>query len=193
MSSSENISLWKKKAEIDYIPLFISLWLSLNAWMKDRFNATRDRELLNLLKSSNDSLKSKFSSLIHGNNAQANSFKGHFAECYRALENANLQYHKLPSSLEQEINQKISFSNCIIDWNDGQPSFSSIIKTARQQDKVKIDIDLWVDKDTVYSAYIECLYQVRCLLFHGHLVPKQENERVIQAFYLTLLMIMEGV
>ena len=36
MSSSKNISLWKKKAEIDYIPIFMSLWLSLNAWMRDR-------------------------------------------------------------------------------------------------------------------------------------------------------------
>ncbi len=193
MSSSENISLWKKKAEIDYIPLFMSLWLSLNAWMKDRFDATKDRELLDLLKSSESKLKDKFLKLITGSGAEANTFKGYFTECYRALENANLQYHKLPSSLQKEKNQKICFSNCITNWDNGKPKLTSIMKTKKQHDKVQIDSDLWVNKDTVYDAYIECLYQVRCLLFHGHLPPKQENERVVKAFYLTLFMIMEGV
>ena len=36
MSASEIIARWKQKSKIDHIPLFISLWLSLNAWMKDR-------------------------------------------------------------------------------------------------------------------------------------------------------------
>ncbi len=197
MSSSENISLWKKKAEIDYIPLFMSLWLSLNAWMKDRFGATKnDRKLLNLLKSEENKLQGKFDSLINGRkaDAQANIFKGHFAECYRALENANLKYHNLQNERD-ERGEKVCFSNCITDRNDGQPNFNSIMKTKRQHNKVKIDSDLWIDKsiDITFPAYIETLYQVRCLLFHGNLPPKQENERVVKAFYLTLFMIMDGV
>jgi len=50
MSNSENVSLWKEKAKIDYIPLFISRWFSLNAWMNNRFNKTKDRDILELLK-----------------------------------------------------------------------------------------------------------------------------------------------
>ena len=50
MSTAENISLWKKKSEIDYMPLFISLWFSLNSWMTDRFEGENDRDRLNLLK-----------------------------------------------------------------------------------------------------------------------------------------------
>lgn len=195
MSNSENISLWKKKAEIDYIPLFMSLWLSLNAWMKDRYIETKDRKLLDLLKSSEGLLKDKFSSLIDGASATSNTFKGFFSECYRALEDANLQYDKLPQSLENEINKKISFSNCITDWNNGNPSFTSIIRAKSQQGKIEIDTNLWItnDNNQTFAAYIECLYQVRCLLFHGKLTPKHENERVIRAFYLTLSMIMEQV
>ena len=100
----------------------------------------------------------------------------------------------MPSSLEKEINKQISFSNCIIDWNDGKPCFDSIIKTKDQHGKLNIDDNIWIcDDQTTYFAYIECLYQIRCLLFHGNLAPKIENERVIKAFYLTLSIIMEKI
>lgn len=190
MSNSENISLWKKKAEIDYIPLFMSLWLSLNAWMRDRFNVTNDRDSLNLLKSSDSSLKDRFSELIHQGNAQSLRFKGNFAELCRALDSADIRYTK-----EKWKQEKVSFENCIIDWADGSPEFTSILKTERQRSKIKIDDGLWVEDDNarLFAAYIEILYQVRCALFHGNLPPKLENERVIRTLYLTLSMIMEKV
>ncbi len=190
MSNSENISLWKKKAEIDYIPLFMSLWLSLNAWMRDRFNVDKDREILNLLKSSDGQLKDRFSELIHQSNAESLRFKGNFSELCRALDNADIRYTK-----EQWKNKKVSFENCIIDWANGSPQFTSILKTKHQQSKIQIDDGLWVEDDNahIFAAYIEILYQVRCALFHGDLPPKPENERVVKALYLTLSMVMEKV
>ena len=65
MSSSENISLWKKKAKIDYIPIFMSLWLSLNAWMRDRIREKTDRKIVNYLKSNGLDLKDKFAEFMH--------------------------------------------------------------------------------------------------------------------------------
>lgn len=52
MSNPEIFKRWKEKAEIDYIPPFMSLWLSLNAWMKDRFKYHKDRDGLEALKDS---------------------------------------------------------------------------------------------------------------------------------------------
>lgn len=202
MSSSENISLWKKKAGIDYIPIFMSLWLSLNAWMRDRIREKTDREIVNYLKSTGLDLKDKFAELMHQENAKSHKFKGDFAELYRALNNANILYTN-----GRVKGEKVSFESCVIDWNSGNQKLESIKAESWEAEKgqegagnpeplsIKIDNGLWIDSnnDRVFAAYIEILYQVRCALFHGGLSPKPENERVIKQLYLTLSMIMEDV
>lgn len=186
MSNSENISLWKKKADIDYIPLFMSLWLCCNAWMRDRYNLNQDRPLLDLLKRNENILKDEFAELIHQNSR----FRSNFAELYRALDNVDIRYTKGTCKGE-----KVSFKKCIIDWANGSPELVSILKTKGQHSKIEIEEGLWVEDDNncLFAAYIEILYQVRCALFHGNLPPKPDNERVIRTLYLTLSMIMEKV
>ena len=190
MSTSENISLWKKKAEIDYIALFMSLWLSLNAWMRDRYIPNKNRDLIELLKWNENDLKDEFSRLMHQDHAKANTFRGYFSELFRALNDAEIFYgSKLLES------QRVSFEYCAISWNDGNPELESIRKFEAQHNKIEIDENLWVDDDNnrLFAAYIEILYQVRCALFHGDLAPMLPNERVIKALYLTLSMVMVGV
>ena len=188
MSTSENISLWKKRAEIDYIPLFISLWLSLNAWMRDRYTVSKDRAMLELLKKGGNLLSERFAELIHAKDSNGSRFRGNFAELQRAFVNANIPYEKCP-------NRTISFACCVIEWNNGQPIFVSVLKKKSQKAKIRIDDDLWVEDDTnrLFAAYMEMVYQIRCVLFHGDLAPKPENERVIRQLYLTLSMITEHV
>ena len=192
MSTSENISLWKKKAEIDYIPLFVSLWFSLNAWMRDRFIASTDRELLNLLKEGRHSVADQFFGLIgaESNDARGNSFKGNLAELHRALVNANIPY-----SLRNHQDKTVSLDCCIIDWNNGQPVFETVLKGVSDTGKLTIDNNLWIedDQERLFAAYMEIVYQIRCALFHGDLAPIPANERVIRHLYITLSMIMERV
>lgn len=187
MSTSENISLWKKRSEIDYIPSFISLWFSLNAWMRDRYREKRDRNMLELLKGGGNKLSDKFSTLIHADDANGSRFRGNLGELHRALINANIPYDKRK--------EKISFDSCIISWSDGQPMFESVLKKENQKEKIKIDENLWFEDspERLFIAYIEIVYQIRCALFHGNLAPIPENERVIKPLYLTLSMIMENV
>ncbi len=187
MSTSENISLWKKKSEVDYIPLFISLWLSLNAWMRDRFDETRDRGRLELLKRGGHSLSDQFSGLVRGDDARASRFKGSLGELHRALVNANITY--------EGRDNIVSFASCALDWNSGQPSFESVLKERNEQEKLETDNGLWVDNDTarLFAAYMEIVYQIRSALFHGDLSPVDKNERVIRHLYLTLSMVMERV
>ena len=189
MSNSENISLWKKKAEIDYIPLFMALWLSLNAWLRDRYDNKNDRRLVDLLKTSDSLLKSEFAELMHQNNARAIRFKGNFAELFRALNDADIRYTR--SNLQGE---KISFENSIIEWSDN-PIPETIRKTKYQKNKTKLDENLWIDEDgnRQFAAYIETVYQIRCVLFHGNLSPTPANERVIEALFVTLELIMKKV
>ena len=188
MSTSENISLWKKKAEIDYMPLFISLWFSLNAWMKDRFEGENDRDRLKLLKHTNHPLSDKFTELIYSQDATGNSFRGNFAELHRALQHALIPYTQLENGI-------ISFTSCPITWSKKFPNLESVVKTKYQKGKIKIVEELWVENDTqrLFGAYMEIVYQIRCALFHGDIPPDRDHERVIKQLYLTLSMIMERV
>ncbi len=189
MPELEDIKDWKKRSEIDYVPLFISSWLCLNVWMKSAWDGTDDRHLLNQLTSPEDNdLKVEFISLINGTTPEAIAFKGYFAELISALTNARLEYHTLNTP-----NRLISFSNCIVCRNNGTPEIGTILKREGQRDKIEIAPNFWIDNDNnrVFSAYIEILYQVRCLLFHGTLSLIPANERVIINFYLTLSMAMK--
>ena len=193
MSASEEKALWidwKKRAEIDYIPLFISLWLSLNAWMRDSYqNGFEDRKRLNLLKRGENPFSDRFAELIYAKDPNGSTFRGSFGELQRALLNANIPYeNRWPGEI-------ISFASCPISWNNGSPNLESVLKTKNQQAKIQIDADLWVENDTgrLFAAYIEIVYQIRCALFHGQLAPQSDNERVIRHIYITLSMIMEHV
>ena len=187
-SISQIISRWKEKAEIDYFPIFISLWLSLNAWMKNQCSGNDDRCRLNDLKKGRYLLFNKFDELIYSQDAKSNSFRGNLAELHHALENARIHYDNFPD-------KTISFSSCPIIWKGKTSELESIVKTKYQKGKIKIVEDFWVEDDTqrLFGAYMEIVYQIRCTLFHGGLEPNAYNERVIKQLYLTLSAIMENI
>ena len=188
MSMSQIISRWKEKAQIDYFPLFIALWFSLNAWMKDHRPGNNDRCRLNNLKKEHHVLFDKFTELIYGQDAMGNSFRGNFAELHRSLENVRIPYTQLEDGF-------ISFTSCPIIWSKKSPNLESVVKTKYQKGKIKIIEGFWVENDTqrLFGAYMEIVYQIRCALFHGDIPPDPDHDRVIKQLYLTLSMIMEHV
>ena len=209
MSVSENIFFWKKKSEIDYIPLFVFLWFALNAWMRDHFfKETSDRQRLDMLKRSGGSLLGAFNRLILARNANGERFRAEFAELHDALIGAYIPYNK-----DRWPNKIINFDCCIIDWNNGQPDFESVLVLKEQIDddlvsnnnpapdeknKIELNDELWVENDPerLFAAYMEIVYQVRNSLFHGDSAANIDdiaNTRVIRQLYLTLSMVMEDI
>lgn len=204
MSNLEIIKLWKEKAEIDYIPPFMSLWVSLNAWMKYRFKYSKDRDGLEALKDSAPLLLDKFKELIGTQSINGVLFRGYFGGLHRALSSVHIPYNIRP-------NEIVSFECCVIDWNHGDPQFESILIESEasnlssetstefdetRQETIELDDDLTVENnpERLFAAYIEIVYQVRCALFHGDLAPTpEENKKVIQQLYLTLSMVMEDI
>ena len=211
MEPVDNISLWKKKSEIDYAPLFLSLWVAFNVWMNDRWggNKRRERDLINLIKDmDNEALKNEFIELIHGEGAEALTFRGYFAALHDALEKTDLDYDGLPKKLKNADSKKISFSNCIIDLRDDEPKLVSVVVKKielnrdeeeaeeyddKDEETIKIGSNFWVknNNDDLFAAYIEILYKVRCHVVHGDLELVEKNERVLKYLYLTLSMIMK--
>ena len=197
MSNPEIIKLWKEKAEIDYIPPFMSLWVSLNAWMKDRFTYKRERNGVESLKNGAPLLLDKFKELIGVQSINGVLFRGYFGELHLALSSAHIPYQRNPNKI-------ISFECCMIDWNNEDPQFESILIEGEadteadeiMQETIALDDDLKVENnpERLFAAYIEIIYQIRCALFHGDLAPThEENKNVIQQLYLTLSMVMEDI
>ena len=195
--------LWKERAKIDYFPLFVPLWFSLNAWMRGRFKETRDRGLIELMKQSRHQLSDEFAGLMQSSDARGNRFRANLGELHRALVSANIAYDNRPTRI-------VSFGCCAIDWNNGHPVFESVLREnavetvpnedsdiseAEVRQNLELDSGLWVENnpERLFAAYVEIVYQVRCALFHGELAPTLENERVIRHLYLTLSEVMETV
>ena len=97
----------KKELQSIIFQLFISLWLSLNAWMRDRYIASLDRDRLELLKRGENKLSDRFAELIHAKDSNGITFRGSFGELQRALVNANIPYDRYQDKI-------ISFDCCII-------------------------------------------------------------------------------
>ena len=201
-SDNKKIRVWKQRAAIDYVPPFMNLWLCLNAWMNNESEEELvERDKLNNLKEKPSPLFDRFRELMRAEGINATLFRSYFAELHHALENTHIPYHRYPGNI-------VRFDACLIDQKTNPRTFESILVqpgeiTANasfesgdiEQEVIKLDDDVWVEGDTkrLFKAYIEIVYQVRCNLFHGDLVPDAENHRVIRLLYLMLFMIMEDI
>ena len=206
--SFENFSFWKEKSEIDYIPLFVFLWFALNVWMRDHFEKeTSDRKRLDMLKRSGGSLLGAFNRLILAQNANGERFRAEFGALHDALVGARIPYNG-----NRWPNRTIDFDSCIINWNNGQPKFESILVLEEidhdsasndnpapdEMNKIELNDNLCVENDPerLFAAYMEMVYQIRCSLVHGDLDTNIEdiaNKRVVRQLYLTLSMVMEDI
>ena len=225
--SFENFSFWKERSEIDYIPLFLFLWFALTVWMKKPFDEeetsdktktsdeeetpdktkTSDRNRLDMLKRSGGALLGAFSRLIIAENVNGERFRAEFGELHDALEGARIRYDK-----DRWPNRTIDFDCCIIDWNNGDPEFESILVLKEIDDestsnnnpapdemnKIELNDDVSVENDPerLFAAYMEIVYQIRCTLVHVDLdtnIEDTANKRVVRQLYLTLSMVMEDI
>ena len=218
-SDNEKIRVWKARAAIDYVPPFMNLWLCLNAWMNNEFpKLSRERDKLNSLKEKPSPLLDRFTELMSAEDIQATLFKSYFAELHLALINADIRYHRFPNDsvhfdcclIDQTTNPP-NFESILVQPEEITAN-ASVESGDIEQEVIKLDDDVWVKDNTerlfieldddvwvegnterLFKAYIEIVYQVRCNLFHGDLVPDAENHRVIRLLYLMLSMTMEDI
>lgn len=180
---------WREQAKIDYFSLFVPIWLSLNAWMRERFTAQNERDFLETLKLGGHPLFDGFAGLVQSGEVRGSSFRADLGELHRALVSVNLSY------ATRHRGKGVSLESCAIDWRSGQVDSVLRERTEESDSDLAIGGGLWVENDParLFAAYIEIVYQVRCALFHGALPPNANSERVIRYAYLTLFAVMETV
>ncbi len=145
--------------------------------------------------------------MIIAQNANGERFRAELGELHDALVGARILYDK-----DRWPNRTIDFERCIIDWNNGDPEFESILVLEEidgdsasnnnpapdEMNKIELNDDLSVENDPerLFAAYMEIVYQIRCTLVHVDLdtnIEDTANKRVVRQLYLTLSMVMEDI
>ena len=186
MSTSEIISSWKQKSEIDYFSLFFPLWLAFDAWCKDKYGKPTQRKCLEALKNDglNNKTYQKLKTLLQGSDSISETFKSYLTQLNQALEASPIRYEFNGT----EEPKTLSFKNGLMDKNANPRAYEDLFRTSGQHNKIELITGIFITDEIskIYRAYIEILYQVRCRLIHGDLSPNKENERLIKYLYLTL-------
>ena len=155
---------------------------------------------MDLLKRIGSDLLGAFSRLILAKNADGERFRAGLGELHDALVGARIQYNK-----DRWTNKTIDFDCCIINWNNGQPKFESILVLEEEIDDdtasynyIELNDNLCVENDPerLFAAYMEMVYQIRNTLVHGDLDKHIEDiahTRVVRQLYITLSMVMENI
>lgn len=192
MSISVTISSWKQKAEIDYFSLFIPLWLSFDAWCKDKYGHPTQRGCLEALKIDeiNNSTYHRMRDLLQGTDAISETFKDYLAQLNQSLLSAPIQY-------KRNATKTVSLENGLVQRGNDPSNdiYENLMRTVRQHHKIELISGIFITDEVskIYHSYIEILYQVRCRLIHGSLTPERENERIIKYLYLTLKDLMNQI
>lgn len=191
---------WFAKARVDYFPHFLSLWLACNSWYNIHYAPLdTDRAIVNKLKSdTNNNLYKKFDAIFSGSTTkEQKSLYSNLELLYYSLNRAGLQPEKLILPL--------NYSYVLIDFSKRSKATgytSIIVKDAATETReleegemegVQLgDVVISNDVPTVFAGMLEIIYQVRCMLVHGEIDPKiEENHEVVKYCYLILHDLME--
>jgi len=181
---------WRAKAEVDYFPQLVILWLSTNSWYRSHYSeisSKRDRDFLNKLRedhSTRNKLYTRFDKLL-----QAAGTKEH-AELISNIESLSFALNRaLLLWNEDQTSSVITFENCLKKTNP-KTYGSLVVKKQATGIRISDTLKLTDNKSDVFNGLLEIIYQVRCQLVHGQMEPKNETHEVVKQCYFLLRTIM---
>lgn len=181
---------WRSKAEVDYFPQLVILWLSTNSWYRSHYSeiaTKRDRDFLNKLRddhSTRNKLFARFDKLLQADGTKDRvELINHIEGLSFALNRALLLWD------EEQANSVITFENCLL--TPFPKTYGSlVVKTNAQGIRISDLLKLTDDKSAMFNGLLEIVYQVRCQLVHGQLEPTDENHEVVKRCYFLLYELM---
>jgi hypothetical protein len=182
---------WRAKAEVDYFPQLVILWLSTNSWYRSHYSeitTKRDRDFLNKLRddhSSRNKLFARFDKLLQADGTKDRvELINHVEGLSFSLNRALLLWD------EDQTNSAITFENCLLTPNP-KTYGSLVVKPNAQGIRISDLLKLTDDKSALFNGLLEIVYQVRCQLVHGQLEPTDENHEVVKRCYFLLYELMK--
>lgn len=182
---------WRTKAEVDYFPQLVVLWLSTNAWYRSHYSeitTRKDRDFLNKLRddhSTRNKIYTRFDRLLSAADTKERSELINAIEALSfALNTAQLLWD------EQNPSSVMTFGNCLLAPNP--KSYGSLVVKKRAPGiKISGTLKLTDDRSALFNGLLEIIYQVRCQLVHGQLEPCVENHEVVKQCYFLLYLLMK--
>lgn len=181
---------WREKAEVDYFPQLVVLWLSTNAWYRSHYSeitTRKDRDFLNKLRddhSSRNKIYTRFDRLLSSEDTKEH------AELINAIE--ALSFALNTSQLLWDENNRttvITLNNCLLSPNP--KSYGSLVVKKRAPGiTISNTLKLTDDRSALFNGLLEIIYQVRCQLVHGQLEPSEVNHEVVKQCYFLLHLLM---
>jgi len=181
---------WRAKAEVDYYPQLVILWLSTNSWYRSHYSeiiGKRDRDFLNKLRddhTTRNKIFTRFDKLLQAEGTKGRAeLLGYIEGLFFALNRAELLWE------EEKASSEIVFGNCLL---TPHPKTYGNLKVNKQVSGITINeaLKLTDDKSALFNGFLEIIYQVRCQLIHGQLEPNAENHEVVKQCYFLLYILM---
>lgn len=182
---------WRANAEVDYYPQLVILWLSTNSWYRSHYSeitTKRDRDFLNKLRddhSTRNKLFARFNKLL-----QAEGTKGR-AELINYIEGLFFALNIATLLWDEEISSSgIRYDNCL--FTPHPKTYGSLIVNIHVSGiRINETLKLTDNKSALFNGLLEIIYQIRCLLVHGQMEPKNENHEVVKQCYFLLHELMD--
>jgi len=184
--SSDYYKEWRAKAEVDYYPQLVILWLSTNSWYRSHYSeitSKRDRDFLNKLRddhSTRNKLYARFNRLL-----QADGTKEH-AELISNIEALSFALNRAELLWDEENSSSvITLNNCLL--TPYPKSYGSLVVNMHSSGiRISERLKLTDDNSALFNGFLEIIYQVRCQLVHGQLEPIDESHEVVRQCYFLL-------
>ncbi len=181
---------WRAKAEVDYFPQLVVLWLSTNAWYRSHYSeitTRKDRDFLNKLRddhSTRNKIYTRFDRVLSAADTKDRAELINTLEALSfALNSAQLLWD------EQNASSVITFTNCLLSPNP-KTYGSLVVKKRASGITISDTLKLTDDRSALFNGFLEIIYQIRCQLVHGQLEPNDENHEVVKQCYFLLHLLM---
>lgn len=181
---------WRSKAEVDYYPHLVILWLSTNSWYRSHYSeitTRRDRDFLNKLRadhSNRNKLFTRFDTILSQNNTKEHS------ELLSNIESLSFALHRTHLLWDEANTASVmTLENCLSELNPRHYS-SLVVRPRASGIRISNALKVTDDKSVLFNGLIEIIYQIRCQLVHGQLEPNNENHEVVKQCYFLLYMLM---
>ena len=118
MTVPRQVSAWRDRADIDYIGPFVKAWAAFNAWYRHESRETKERAMLEYVKSHPNPIRRTTLPLLSGTNTTADALAIGQAICdlHRCLDGIQLEVRR------RNRNERISFRSVCIKRRDGRES-----------------------------------------------------------------------
>ena len=186
-SNALNTKLFIEKADIDYYTHFIKAWIPFNSWYKNKWPEIKtDREAINKIKDSSNTVRSTIINYIDGNDDIAKTFKSYLS---------SLHYELAHNTIENR-NSRISFENVVVGKNitrvinrEFRRIKYKLTRTDTRNEVTEMRIELFCSDGSIYTnPIIQTTYDLEELSIGSafqNLTETQQNQ--IKIYYRELI------